>query len=61
MLGLQAKCKGTKLSYTQFSKMEGMLGKIKLTFQKYIYSYLDQKTNSKDSKGSKVENVAWNF
>ena len=27
--------KGTKLSYTQFSKMEGMLGKIKLSFQIY--------------------------
>ena len=39
MIGLQAKCKGTKLSYTQFSKMEGMLGKIKLTFQIYLFVF----------------------
>ena len=33
MLGLQAKCGGTKLSYTQLSKMEGMLGKTKISFE----------------------------
>ena len=38
MLGLQAKCGESELSYTQLSKMEGMLGKIKMTFQRNVIS-----------------------